>query len=31
MHAINGILDLPFGKDRRWLHANSVANYFVGG
>ena len=29
--AINGILDLPFGKDRRWFHTSSLANYFVGG
>ena len=29
--AINGILDLPFGKDRRWFHQNSFANYLIGG
>jgi hypothetical protein len=29
--AINGILDLPFGKDRRWLNRSGVANTLVGG
>jgi Carboxypeptidase regulatory-like domain len=29
--AINGILDLPFGKDRKWFHQNGFANYLIGG
>ena len=29
--AINGILDLPFGKDRKWFHQNNFANYLIGG
>ncbi len=29
--AINGILDLPFGKDRRWFHQNRFADYLIGG
>jgi hypothetical protein len=29
--AINGILDLPFGKDRKWFNQNGFANYLIGG
>lgn len=29
--AINGIYDLPFGKNRRFFHDNTFANYLIGG
>lgn|SRR5579883_2621589 len=29
--AINGIYDLPFGKDRKWFNQNRAANYLIGG
>ncbi len=29
--AINGIFDMPFGRNRRWLNQNRVTDYFVGG
>lgn len=29
--AINGIYELPFGKDRKWFNQNRAANYLIGG
>ncbi|MGC1784664.1 MAG: TonB-dependent receptor [Acidobacteriaceae bacterium] len=29
--AVNGTYDLPFGRHKKWLNTNGVANYLIGG